>query len=55
MTSPLVGAGKLTHLDDAIGALDVNLDEAECGALEASYVPHAASFYHEVPGRDQDR
>jgi aryl-alcohol dehydrogenase-like predicted oxidoreductase len=55
VTAPLVGAGKLPHLDDAISALDIELDTAEMAALEKPYVPHAASFYREVPGRDQDR
>lgn len=55
VTAPLVGAGKLAHLEDAIGSLDVKLDESDLTALEKSYVPHAASFCREVPGTDQDR
>ena len=55
VTAPIVGAGKLAHLDDALGALDLRLDGAEIAALEAPYVPHAASFYQEVPGPNQDR
>jgi len=55
VTSPLIGAGKIAHLEDAVGALSLTLDAAEMTALEACYVPHAASFYQEVPGRDQDR
>ncbi|NTG90800.1 aldo/keto reductase [Agrobacterium rhizogenes] len=55
VTAPIVGAGKLTHLDDALGALDLQLDDEEMSALEAPYVPHAASFYQEVPGPNQDR
>ncbi|MGO6853714.1 aldo/keto reductase [Rhizobium beringeri] len=55
VTAPIVGAGKLAHLDDALGALELQLDHAEMSALEAPYVPHAASFYQEVPGSDQDR
>lgn len=55
IVAPLVGAGKIAHLDDAVGALDLNLDPADTAALEAPYIPHAASFYPEVPGLDQDR
>jgi 1-deoxyxylulose-5-phosphate synthase len=55
VTAPLVGAGKIAHLDDAVGALDVHLEPADIAALETPYIPHAASFYQEVPGRDQDR
>jgi aryl-alcohol dehydrogenase-like predicted oxidoreductase len=55
VAAPIVGAGKLRHLDDAIGALDVTLEAAELVALEAPYVPHEGSFYQEVPGGDQDR
>jgi 1-deoxyxylulose-5-phosphate synthase len=55
ITAPIVGAGKLTHLEDAISALDVNLDASDIAALEAPYVPHRRSFYQEVPGADQDR
>jgi aryl-alcohol dehydrogenase-like predicted oxidoreductase len=55
VSAPIIGAAKLAHLDDAVGALDVTLEPAEVAALEASYVPHAGSFYQEVPGGDQDR
>lgn len=55
VTSPIVGAGKLAHLEDAVGALDVELSEDECVALERPYRPHTTSFYQEVSGNDQDR
>lgn len=55
ITSPIIGAGKIEHLEDAVKALSVNLSDDERVALETPYVPHAASFYQEVPGRDQDR
>jgi aryl-alcohol dehydrogenase-like predicted oxidoreductase len=55
VTSPLIGAGKIDHLEDAVGALSLTLSDEEMRALEACYIPHAASFYQEVPGRDQDR
>ncbi len=40
ITAPIVGASKMTHLDDAVAALSVKLDEAETKALEAPYQPH---------------
>ena len=45
ITAPIVGAGKIVHLDDAVVALDLVLDKAQRDALETPYVPHAASFY----------
>jgi aryl-alcohol dehydrogenase-like predicted oxidoreductase len=40
ITSPIVGATKLSHLDDAVAARDVKLDEAELKALAEPYRPH---------------
>lgn len=40
VTAPIVGATKLAHLEDAVAALDVALDDGEAAALEAAYVPH---------------
>jgi 1-deoxyxylulose-5-phosphate synthase len=40
VTSPIVGATKTNHLDDAIAALALHLDDAEVERLEAAYVPH---------------
>jgi aryl-alcohol dehydrogenase-like predicted oxidoreductase len=40
ITAPIVGATKLQHLDDALGAIDVKLDAAEVAALEEPYIPH---------------
>jgi len=37
ITAPIVGASKLTHLDDAIGALSIKLTDDEIKALEAPY------------------
>ncbi|MDB4873653.1 MAG: aldo/keto reductase [Gemmatimonadetes bacterium] len=39
VTAPIVGATKLKHLEDAIGALDVTLSADEIQALEAPYTP----------------
>ena len=41
VTAPIVGTTKIEHLDDAVAALDITLDDAECVALEELYVPHA--------------
>jgi aryl-alcohol dehydrogenase-like predicted oxidoreductase len=40
VTAPIVGATKLTHLDDAIAAVDVSLSEKEIERLEEPYRPH---------------
>jgi aryl-alcohol dehydrogenase (NADP+) len=40
VTAPIVGATKLTHLDDAIAALELELSAAETAQLEEHYVPH---------------
>jgi aryl-alcohol dehydrogenase-like predicted oxidoreductase len=39
ITSPIIGATKLSHLEDAIGALDVSLTDEDIAYLEAPYVP----------------
>jgi aryl-alcohol dehydrogenase-like predicted oxidoreductase len=41
VTSPIVGASKPHHLDDALAALAVTLTHEEIAALEEPYVPHA--------------
>ena len=55
VTAPIVGSAKSAHLADAVAALSVRLSPEDCAELEALYLPHAASFYQEVPGKDQDR
>jgi aryl-alcohol dehydrogenase-like predicted oxidoreductase len=40
ITAPIIGASKPQHLDDAVGALTLELDAAEIARLEAPYVPH---------------
>lgn len=39
VTAPIIGASKLAHLDEAVGALDVKLTDEEAKALEAAYQP----------------
>jgi aryl-alcohol dehydrogenase-like predicted oxidoreductase len=43
VTAPIVGATKLAHLEDAIAATELALDDKEIERLEAPYVPHAIS------------
>ncbi len=40
ITSPIVGATKPNHLEDAAAALSIKMTEAEIAALENPYVPH---------------
>ena len=40
VVAPIVGATKLSHLDDALGSLEISLEPAEVAALEAPYAPH---------------
>jgi aryl-alcohol dehydrogenase-like predicted oxidoreductase len=40
VTSPIIGASKMSHLDDAVAALSVKLSDDEVTALEGPYVPH---------------
>jgi len=40
VTAPIIGASKMQHLDDALAALDLKLDEAELRALKEPYQPH---------------
>jgi aryl-alcohol dehydrogenase-like predicted oxidoreductase len=38
--SPIVGATKPSHLEDAVRALQVKLSPEEIAELEAAYIPH---------------
>lgn len=44
VAAPIIGATKLQHLDDALGALDVTLSASEIEALEAPYRSKAVVF-----------
>jgi aryl-alcohol dehydrogenase-like predicted oxidoreductase len=39
-TSPIIGATKVEHVEEAVGAVDVRLDMKEMERLEAGYKPH---------------
>jgi len=41
VTAPIIGATRLSQLDDAVAALAVKLSPEDIAALEAPYVPHA--------------
>jgi len=45
ITAPIVGASRLGHLDDALAATGLTLDDAEIERLEAPYVPHPVSGF----------
>ena len=45
ITAPIIGATRLSHLDDAIAALSTPLAAEEIAALEAPYVPHAVAGF----------
>lgn len=40
VTAPIIGATKISHLEDAVGALAVRLSPEEVAYLEEPYVPH---------------
>jgi aryl-alcohol dehydrogenase (NADP+) len=40
ITAPIVGATRMRHLEDAVAALSLRLDEAELKALAEPYQPH---------------
>jgi aryl-alcohol dehydrogenase-like predicted oxidoreductase len=46
VTAPIVGASKLSHLDDAVAALSLKLTPEEIARLEAPYVPHAVAGFN---------
>jgi aryl-alcohol dehydrogenase (NADP+) len=40
VSAPIIGASKMAHLDQAIEALKIHLDESEMKTLEEPYEPH---------------
>jgi aryl-alcohol dehydrogenase-like predicted oxidoreductase len=40
VTAPIIGATKISHLEEAVGALSVKLTQDEVSYLEELYVPH---------------
>jgi aryl-alcohol dehydrogenase-like predicted oxidoreductase len=45
VTSPIIGASKPHHLDDAIAALSLSLTPDEISALESFYQPHPVAGF----------
>ena len=45
VTAPIIGATKITHLENAVGALSVKLTQEEVAYLEEPYVPHPIVGY----------
>jgi Aldo/keto reductase family len=50
VTAPIVGATKLSQLDEAMASVQVKLSDEEIASLEAPYVPHAWS---DLPDRSR--
>ena len=45
ITAPIIGATKVSHLEDAVAAVDLRLTPDEVGQLEAPYAPHAPAGF----------
>ncbi|PAE17190.1 aldo/keto reductase [Virgibacillus sp. 7505] len=41
ITAPIIGATKISHLEDAVGSLSLKLTAADIAFLEEPYVPHS--------------
>ncbi len=46
VTAPIVGATKISHLEDAVAALSIRLTSEEITSLEEEYVPHRIVGHH---------
>ncbi len=46
VVAPIIGASKPHHLDEALAALELKLDDAEIKALEELYQPHRVLGHH---------
>ena len=45
VTAPIVGATRLSHLEDAVAAVDLRLDDDVLTRLEEPYAPHAVAGF----------
>ncbi|MBM7026452.1 aldo/keto reductase [Clavibacter zhangzhiyongii] len=45
VTAPIVGGTKVSHIEDAVASLDLELTDDEVALLEEHYVPHAVVGY----------
>jgi aryl-alcohol dehydrogenase-like predicted oxidoreductase len=41
ISAPIIGVSKLSHLEDAVAALDLTLTDGDTALLQQGYVPHA--------------
>ncbi len=46
VTAPIIGASRMEHLEQAIAALAIQLDDAERRYLEEAYIPHPVLGHH---------
>ncbi|MCY8701602.1 aldo/keto reductase, partial [Bacillus spizizenii] len=46
VAAPIIGATKMSHLEDAVRALSVKLTSEEMAFLEEPYVPHPIVGHH---------
>ena len=46
VVAPIIGATKMEHLEQAVGALEISLDASECTFLEELYKPHRILGHH---------
>lgn len=52
VTSPIIGATKPQHIEDAVAALDITLSDDEIQSLEAPYLPHKVMGMFAMPSFD---
>jgi aryl-alcohol dehydrogenase-like predicted oxidoreductase len=45
ISAPIIGVSKLSHLEDAVAALDLTLTEDDTALLQQAYVPHAVAGF----------
>jgi aryl-alcohol dehydrogenase (NADP+) len=51
ITAPIVGASQLSHLDEAVEALNVKLPPEEVAFVEEPYAPHRVLGFDPTPSR----
>ena len=51
VTAPIVGASALSHLDDAVAALDLRLSAEDIACVEEPYTPHPVLGFDPTPSR----
>ena len=45
VTAPVIGASKMSHLEDAVAATEISLTPDECASLEELYTPRPVLEY----------